>query len=161
MTPIEHNKYLGIAHLAYAGFHVLVTIAMMVFMGTMMSNIFSQARRMGDDSFPTVMPVILVLSGVLQVAFSIPPLVAGFAFLKRRTWAKVAGIAGGIVAAMSFPVGTALAVYTFWFLFSDTWKQVYENSTPKMPPQPPEEWQPNRRSAEDGGVGYTPPTKQT
>lgn len=158
MTPQEHNKYLGIAHLVYAGFQLLMIILMMVFMGTMMSSILGQARRMGDDSFPSFMPVILVFAGALQLAFTIPSMVAGFAFLKRRAWAKVAGIAGGIVAAMSFPIGTALAVYTFWFLFSDAWKQVYENLTPRMPPPPPGEWQPNY-SADDGWVGYTPPAR--
>lgn len=123
---------------------------MMVFMGSMMSNIFFQASRMGDDRFTSLMPVIFVFAGVLQIALTIPSIVAGFAFLKRRGWAKVAGIAGGIVAAMSFPIGTALAVYTFWFLFSDAWKQVYENATPNMPPPPP-----------DGWVSFTPPTNQS
>lgn len=160
MTPQEHNKYLGIAHLVYAGFQLLMTIIMMVFMGSMMSNIFFRAGRMGDDRFTSIMPVILVFAGVLQLAFTIPSMVAGFAFLKRRSWAKVAGIAGGIVAAGSFPIGTALAVYTFWFLFGDVWKQVYENLTPRMPPPPPGEWQPNY-SADDGWVSYTPPTKHS
>jgi len=140
MTPLEHNKYLGISHLAYAGFHLLMTAVMMVFMSTMVSQIFDQARRMGDDRSPAFMPVILVFAGGLQVVLGIPPIVAGYAFLKRRRWAKVAGIAGGVVAAMSFPIGTALAVYTFWFLFSDAGKQVYENAAAQSPPPPPN-WQ--------------------
>ena len=140
MTPPEHNKYLGIAHLAYAGFHVLVTIVMMAFMGTMMSQIFDQAGRMGDTRSPAFMPVILIFAGGFQLVISIPPIIAGYAFLKRRPWAKIAGIAGGIVAAMSFPIGTALAVYTFWFIFSDTSKQVYENPVASSPPPPPS-WQ--------------------
>ena len=140
MTPLEHNKYLGIAHLAYAGFHALMALVMMVFMGTLMSQIFDQARRMGDTSSPTFMPVIFVFAGGLQLVFSIPPIVAGYAFLKRRPWAKIAGIVGGVVAAMSFPIGTALAVYTFWFLFSDACKQVYENPVALSPPPPPS-WQ--------------------
>ena len=160
MSPQEHNKYLGIAHLVYAGFQLLMIILMMVFMGTMMSNILGQARRMGDDSFPFFMPIILVFAAALQLVFTIPSMVAGFAFLKRRSWAKVAGIAGGIVAAMSFPIGTALAVYTFWFLFGEAWKQVYEGLTPRMPPPPPGEWQPNY-SADDGRVSYAPPTKHS
>ena len=140
MTPLEHNKYLGMAHLAYAGFQLLMTAVMMVFMSVMVSQIFDQARRMGDDRAPAFMPVILVFAGGLQLVLSIPPIVAGYAFLKRRGWAKVAGIAGGIVAAMSFPIGTALAVYTFWFLLSDAGKQVYEKAAAQSPPAPPN-WQ--------------------
>ena len=141
MTPLQHNKYLGIAHLSYAGFHLLMTIVMMLFMGLMMSQIFGQARRMGDDTPPQFMGFVIVFAGVLQVLLSIPPIVAGYAFLKRRPWAKISGVTAGVVAAMSFPIGTALAVYTFWFLFSDTWKQVYENLAPSAPPPPPYEWQ--------------------
>jgi len=139
MTPLEHNKYLGLAHLAYAVFHMLMAIVVIAFMGTIMSQIFDQARRMGDTSSPTFMPVIIIFAGVLQVVFSIPPIVAGYAFLKRRAWAKVAGIISGIVAAMSFPIGTALAVYTFWFLFSNTGKQVYDPVASSPPPPP--SWQ--------------------
>jgi|SRR5689334_14353086 len=137
MTPLEHNKYLGIAHLAYAGFHLLMTIAMMAVMGAMVSQIFDQAHRMGDASSPKFMAVILVFAGALQLLFGIPPIVGGYAFLKRRRWAKVAGIVSGVVAAMSFPIGTALAAYTFWFLFSEAGKQVYENTFPLSPPPPP------------------------
>jgi hypothetical protein len=140
MTPLEHNKYLGLAHLAYAVFHLLMAIVVIAFMSTLMSQIFEQARRMGDTSSPQFIPAIIVFAGVLQVIFSIPPIIAGYAFLKTRPWAKIAGIVSGIVAAMSFPIGTALAVYTFWFLFSSAGKQVYDNAVASSPPPPPS-WQ--------------------
>ena len=43
-------------------------------------------------------------------------LVAGYGMLKRRSWAKVAGIVSSCFCALSFPFGTALCVYTLWFL---------------------------------------------
>jgi hypothetical protein len=156
MTPEEHNKYLGMAHLAYAGFQLLMTAVMLVFMVSMMSEIFGQARRMDDNTPLAFMGFIIVFAGAIQTLLSIPPIVAGYALLKRRSWAKVAGIIAGAVSAMSFPVGTALAVYTFWFLLSDTGKQVYENLTPRVPPPPPVEWQPNY-SADKGWATYTHP----
>ena len=141
MTVLEQNKYLGIAHLGYAALQVLIMIVTLVFMGAMMSEIFSQAARMGDDRFGEFMPVVLVFAGVLQVAFTIPSIVAGYAFLKRRPWAKIAGIIAAVVAAMSFPLGTALAVFTFWFLFSDAGKQLYDHAAAPSSPPPPPNWQ--------------------
>ena len=159
MTPLQHNKYLGIAHLAYAGLQLIVIVVMLVFMLSMISEIFGQARRSGDDTPLAFAGFVVVFVGAIQVLFSIPPIVAGYAFLKRRPWTKIAGIIAGAVSAMNFPIGTALAVYTFWFLLSDVGKEVYENFTPKVPPPPPREWQ--NRSVDDGWVSYTPPTKHS
>ena len=50
----------------------------------------------------------------------LPSFIAGYAMLKRKSWAKVAGIISSCLCALSFPVGTALCVYTFWFLFSES-----------------------------------------
>jgi hypothetical protein len=156
MTPLEHNKYLGMAHLGYAGFQLLMTIVIVGFMGLMMSEIFVQARRMGGDTPPQFMGFVIVFAGVLQVLLSIPSIVAGYAFFKRRPWAKVSGVIAGVVAAMSFPIGTALAVYTFWFLFSDAGKQVYENLTPSAPPPPPSEWRNQTQSQDRAEPGMQP-----
>ena len=37
--------------------------------------------------------------------------------LKRKRWARVMGIIAACFEALSMPFGTALAVYTMWFLF--------------------------------------------
>jgi hypothetical protein len=141
MTPQEHNKYVGIAHLIYAGLHVLIMLVSFVFMGFIFANIFGQARELGSPSPPALMGVIFVLVAVINILTTIPSVVAGFALLKRKSWAKIAGIVGGAVAAMSFPVGTAVAVYTFWFLFSEPGKLLYDKNAGTLPPPPLQEWQ--------------------
>lgn len=106
----------------------------------MMSNIYSKAAAMGGDAPPPwFMSGVLVFAGAINIFFTIPSVVAAYALLKRRRWAKVAGIVGGATAAMSFPFGTAVAVYTFWFLFSDAGKALYDGARP-VPPSPPSEW---------------------
>ena len=140
MTPQEHNKYVGIAHLIYAGFHVLIMLASFVFMGFIFANIFGQARNVGNPTPPAFMGVIFVLVAAINILTTIPSVVAGYAFLKRKSWAKIAGIVGGVVAALSFPVGTAVAVYTFWFLFSEPGRLLYDKSPGAIPPPPLQEW---------------------
>src|SRR5437868_7708244 len=95
---------------------------------------------MGGPPMPPF-TLIFVFAAAIGVAMTIPSIVAGYALLKRRPWAKVAGIVGGAVAATSFPIGTGVAVYTFWFLFSDAGKQVYSGVKKEPPPLPPGEWQ--------------------
>jgi len=158
MTPQEHNKFVGLAQLGYAGLHLLMIIVLMGVEGYMFENIYSRSQEMGGPPPPPFIGLIFVLVGIFSVAMTIPSVVAGYALLKRRPWAKVAGIVGGVVAAISFPIGTAIAVYTFWFLFGDVGKQVYGVKKKELPPLPPSEWQPTGRySADDGWVSYTPP----
>ncbi len=137
MTPQEHNKFVGIAHLAYAGFHVLTTVLSLAILGFMFQNIYSRLQSMGGPPPPPFLGIIFVLAGIFNVVMTIPP----YALLKRRSWAKIAGIVSGVVAALSFPIGTAVAVYTFWFLFGDSGKQLYGRPNQELPPLPPKEWE--------------------
>ncbi len=151
MTPLEHNKYVGLAQLGYAGFHLLTMIVLMGVEGYMFENIYSRSQEMGGPPPPPFLVLIFVFVGIVTVAMTIPSIVAGYALLKRRPWAKVAGIVGGVIAATSVPIGTAVAVYTFWFLFSDVGKQVYGVKKKETPPLPPSEWQPGSSdSAHEG-----------
>jgi hypothetical protein len=160
MTPQQHNKFVGMAQVGYAGLHLLMMIASLGVVGFMFENIYSKSQEMGGPPPPPFLGVILVFVGIFNIAMTIPSVVAGYALLKRRPWAKVAGIVGGVVAAMSFPIGTAVAVYTFWFLFSDVGKQLYGGKNQEPPPLPPKEWQPGSSdSAHDGWVNYTPPPR--
>ena len=142
MTPQEHNRYVGLAQFGYAGFHLFTMIVLMGVEGYMFENIYSRSQQMGGPPPPPFLVLIFVFVGIVTVAMTIPSVVAGYALLKRRPWAKIAGIVGGVVAATSFPIGTGVAVYTFWFLFSDVGKQLYGGKNPGLPPLPPKEWQP-------------------
>ena len=63
---------------------------------------------------------------VFQSVFTGPAVVAAYALLKRKPWARIASIIAGVVSAMSVPFGTAACVYALWFFFSENWKSVYE-----------------------------------
>jgi hypothetical protein len=121
MTPQDHNKALGISHLAYGGFHLLVLSFISFFFFVVAAN--SRGFR-GDESFFTIMMLFMIAVGLI---FSLPSLIAGYALLKRKTWARTAAIVAGILATPSFPYGTALGVYTLWFLFGNEGKDFYAN----------------------------------
>ena len=143
MTPLEHNKFVGWAHLGYGGIHLLSLTALIGVEGFMFQQIYSKSQEMGGPPPPLFLGFIFLFVGAVAVVTSIPSIVAGYALLRRKSWAKIAGIIGGAVAATSFPIGTAVAVYTFWFLFSDNGKEVYGGGANRVPPPPPPEaWQP-------------------
>jgi hypothetical protein len=158
LTPEEHNKYVGLAQLAYAGIYLIMMLGLTGVQAYMFQNIYSRSLEMGGEPPPPFIAAMFVFIGVFSVIMTIPSLVAGYALLRRRSWAKVAGIVGGVVAATNFPFGTAVAVYTFWFLFGDVGKQIYPAKTKLLPPPPPTEWQTSSgySGSNDAPVGYNP-----
>lgn len=126
MTPQDHNKVLGIMHLVYGGFFALMTLLMLVitlFMWPLMNSLPQEPNAPPAGFFVAIMGFVVVLYGIL----SVPSLVAGYGMLKRRSWARIAAIVASVLSAISFPFGTALCVYSLWFLFGDAGKNFHQS----------------------------------
>ncbi len=144
MTPQEHNKMLGIFHLIYGAFSGLLMLAIVAFM-------FFLAAAAPQDG-PVFAPFMFmgVFFFFYALVFTLPSFVAGYAMLKRKAWARTASIVAAVVETMSMPIGTAVAVYSFWFMFSDVGKRFYEQvageadgsyrAAPALSEAPPRPW---------------------
>lgn len=135
MTPEQHNKYLAYAHLAYGTLTALFTLAILAMFGAMFFAI-RNAPVENNAPPPAFFLFFWLFFAAMYAAFTIPSFIAGYALLKHKPWAKIASIIGGVIAAMFFPIGTAVCVYTLWFLFSEPGKLLYDTPT-DMPPPPP------------------------
>jgi ABC-type polysaccharide/polyol phosphate export permease len=134
MTSTDHNKIIGILHLVYGALSVL----MMIVMGAFFVGVFGLAMANEPNAPPPFfIGFMVVFMFIMYVVLAIPSFLAGYALLKRRKTAKVLGIIAAVVAAMSFPLGTGLCVYTLWFLFSEQGREIYEKSAYSLPPAPP------------------------
>jgi hypothetical protein len=123
MTNQEHNKYLGIGFLVHGGLQLLLTLAMSMFFIVILSSI---PDTPGHEAPPLAFFfAIFAFVFIFQLLFTAPALVAGYALLKRKSWARMAGIIGAVTAALSFPIGTAVCVYALWFLLGENWKELY------------------------------------
>ena len=113
MTLEDHNKVIGIMHLIWGGFNALMMVILI--------PLFIAIAGLGaaDPNAPPGLAAVFGIFGVLMLFFALlfglPPILAGYAMLKRKSWAKTAGIIAACVEALSFPFGTALCVYTLWF----------------------------------------------
>jgi len=154
MTPEEHNKYLGIAHVVYGVLHILLSVLTGAFVFGMMGMMTFDGSR-GNRPPASVMAVILAFVIGVNVLLAIPSFIAGYAFLKRKSWAKIAGIVAAVLSALRIPFGTAVSIYTFWFLFSTPGKVLYDNLAPALPPAPPRDWSAAEQSRRT--VSYVPP----
>ena len=117
MTPQDHNKVIGIMHLIWGGFNALMLLLLVPFFLAFIPLIGS------DPQAPPGLKWFFGIFGLFFLAlalfFGIPPVVAAYGMLKRKRWAKVACVVSACLAAISFPFGTALCVYTLWFVFGE------------------------------------------
>jgi ABC-type Fe3+-siderophore transport system permease subunit len=150
MSPKEHAKLLGLFLWIYAGLHFLIFgfVALVWFgiFGAIMSEASRRPQR-GNSPNPEAIAgiavVFIIIAVVVLVVFLMPKVVAGFGLRKGRSWAKVWTIVACCVAVLNFPLGTALGVYGFWFVFGDLGKTYFENphATDHFSPPPPNNWQ--------------------
>ena len=115
MTPQDHNKVIGIMHLIYGGFNALMLVIFVPFFFAI------GGIAAADPTAPAGLTAIFGLFGLLMLflalVLGLPSILAGYAVLRHKSWARVMSIIAACVEALSFPFGTALCVYTFWFLF--------------------------------------------
>lgn len=129
MTTLEHNRMLGICHLVYGGLNILMLLAMLCFFFFFFTVMAHAVPKNGQPPPAFLLPFGTAFMGfifLISFLFALPPLIAGYALLKRKPWARMASIVAAVLEAMSVPIGTAVCIYSFWFMFSDQGKRFYE-----------------------------------
>src|SRR2546421_1877558 len=102
-------------HLIWGGFNALMMLLFVpIFLG-MIPLIGADPHA--PPELKAFFGFFALLMFFLALIFGLPQIIAGYGMLKRKSWARVWGIVSSCLCAINFPVGTALCVYTFWFLF--------------------------------------------
>ena len=71
----------------------------------------------------------VAIAGFL-IVLSLPGIIAGLGLLKFRPWARILAIIVGALHLLSFPLGTALGVYTLVVLLNNEAPAVFGQQTP-------------------------------
>jgi hypothetical protein len=127
MTGEEHNRNIAWAFIAHGSFQILFTLVMMLFFGFIFSLPPTPGR--GAPANAILWPMLAFFS-IFQAFFVVPSFVAAWGLLKQRSWARMASITAGVIAAMNVPLGTLAAIYSLWFFLGDKWKNMYSEATP-------------------------------
>jgi cytochrome bd-type quinol oxidase subunit 1 len=117
MTPQDHNKTLGIIYGLLGG--LLGTVVLVIKLKTFFSEQVPQGRE--DPFLLTAVPVGLVLALLL--------LLTAFGLFRRRRWSRILALMMACLFIWLFPLGTLLAIYTWWYMHSEGGKQLYTNAT--------------------------------
>lgn len=105
----HHLRTLGILHIVLGILGIV--IALFVYMAITMGGMLS-----GDMEAITITQIIGIAIGVFITLFSLPGIIGGWGIMRHKFWAKIVLLIVALLDLLNFPLGTALAVYTFWVL---------------------------------------------
>ena len=154
MTARDKAGLLGLLLWVYAGFNVLVVgligVVYIVIFGVVTTHVPPKPGQPGPEVILPILIAVFAIAFVVTLLLSIPKIVAGFGLRNDKPWARTWAIIASILAALSFPIGTALGVFGLVFLFGDDGKRYFENpgyghipveKDPVMSPPEPNSWQ--------------------
>ena len=117
-----HVSLLGwifIAHSAIAG---LIGLAVM-FGGELARRIMVSSPGVFPPDMPPeasrIVGPVTFLIGLIFFVIAIPSVAAGVGLLQYRSWGRVLTLVMSVLRVLSFPLGTAIAIYAFWVLLSE------------------------------------------
>lgn len=105
----QHVTILAWLHIAAAGLGILIGLFVFLLLGGIGFAVHEA------DARPVLLIVGAAVCGFLLLA-SLPGLIAGYGLLQRRPWGRIWAIIAGALHLFNIPIGTLLAVYTFWVL---------------------------------------------
>jgi len=107
----DHIRILAWCFIIYSAIIVLVGLGIgsIVTFGGIIS---------GDHEAMFITGAVGTAIAVFLIIIALPGLVAGIGLLKMKPWARIVAIIVGVLHILSFPLGTALGVYTLWVLLN-------------------------------------------
>ena len=114
MTPRDHNKTLAIIYSLLGGLLAAAAFVELIRVIVLEKEL---ARIRSSTELKLLVGVGLGLTVyILSVAYGL---------LRRRSWARIPALVLSVLFIWLFPLGTALAIYNWWFLHSEGGKQLY------------------------------------
>lgn len=114
MTSRDHNRTVGIAH---------GLVGTLVLMGLIIAAIFESRRHPSD--------VVDRLAWMLYVLpLPLLQLLTAYGVFTIKRWGRIFALIFSVFYLWIFPLGTLLAAYTWWVLYGDTGRRLYDMATP-------------------------------
>ena len=107
-----HVQIVAALHIAMGALSLLAAFGVFMLMGMAGGIVVANGER---EAAGMIGIVAIMLAGFLGV-LALPGIIGGSALLTGRAWGRPVVLVVGAFHLLSFPVGTALGVYTFWAL---------------------------------------------
>jgi hypothetical protein len=108
----KHVTAVAALHIGFSIFGLLIGLVVFFVLGTV-------AAFADDPDAMVVLPLIATVVGGGMMLLSLPGIIGGIGLLKHKNWARILILIVSVFDILNIPLGTALAIYTFWALLQD------------------------------------------
>lgn len=110
----SHKKILGILYIVSGILQMLTLVIVSLFLTSFLPFIASEVEAEATWILELVGALVPAIIWCVIILFSIPSIIGGVAMLQGKSWALTLLLVMGCFKLFSFPIGTALGVYTIW-----------------------------------------------
>jgi hypothetical protein len=115
----SHKRILAILFIVSGVVQTLILLAVYAFVGTLLPFIASEIEPDAQWVLGLIGTVVPALLWGMILLMALPSMVGGIALLQNKTWALTLLLILGCFKLFSFPIGTALGIYTIWVYAED------------------------------------------
>jgi hypothetical protein len=116
-----HKRILAILYIISGSLQILGMLFVTAFISTFIPLIMDEAGPDAQWVFVWLVPFIRIVAVVVILFFSIPSIIGGVALLNNKSWALTLLLILGCFKLFSFPIGTAIGIYTI-YVYSENHK---------------------------------------
>ncbi len=109
-----HKRVLGILYIVSGSMHILIMLFLSALFSIFLPFIFENAKLDEQWILLYIVPFIRIIVVITVLLFALPSIIGGIALLNKKKWALTLVLVVGCFKLFSFPLGTALGVYTIW-----------------------------------------------
>lgn len=110
----SHKRILGILYIISGALQMIFIFGLSMFISTVLAFAMREVDPEQEVIIELITSIFQFLPAVIIIFFSIPAIIAGIGLLYKQSWALVLALILGCFKLFSFPIGTALGVYTIW-----------------------------------------------
>jgi hypothetical protein len=122
----SHKRILAILYIISGALQILILLFVSTFISMFIPLIADQADPDAQWVFTWIVPFIQIIATIGILLFSIPSIIGGIGLLNNKSWAMLLVLILGCFKLFSFPIGTAIGIYTIW-VYSESNKQRAQN----------------------------------
>ncbi len=124
-----HVQILGWLRIAGAALMLVIGALLLIFLAGL--GVFSSAAA--EDATPFfVLTLVAFFVGGLMVVLALPGLLAGIGLLRRKEWGRILALIVGVFDLLNFPIGTLIAVYSFFVLLQSSATPYFAGTTTSL-----------------------------
>jgi len=118
----NHVKAVGIIHIAFSVLGVIMGVGVFTIL-----NLVARMPDVDEEAIRILQTIGFVLPWFF-IVLSLPGIVGGIGLLKQQGWARILILIKSFLDLVSFPIGTAVGIYSIWVLFDKRTEKIFAES---------------------------------